>query len=221
MGQYFKICNLDKKEFLDPSRFGQLNKLPDIGRSGEGVTLALTVLLTLSGTSLYQGGYIYGRWAGDSIAVIGDYYDEEFGGFKWSSDYWCSLEAPHNGWVDISEHVRKVLEEDWNIKFVLENFDEIDDEPRSILHSNGKMTALPPINLLTDKEIDASIPIALASENPAALYWGITAIRLTKKRQFLPFIEKTQTEDQSVFFKRSKKIILKEYAAQVLNELST
>lgn len=78
MGQYNVIVNLDKKEFLYPHRFGDGLKLLEFGSSGRGTMLALAVLLANSrnrgGGDLHTDDTTwYGRWAGDSIVIAGDY----------------------------------------------------------------------------------------------------------------------------------------------------
>ena len=83
MGQYFKIVNLTKKEVVHPHNLNTGAKFREICNNNVG-----GVLLFLLRRSSQGGGgdidrsYEYaGRWAGDSIVVIGDYdesglYDE-------------------------------------------------------------------------------------------------------------------------------------------------
>jgi hypothetical protein len=78
MGQYHKIVNLDKKEFLNPFAFDDGLKLLEFGSSGEGTMKALAVLLSNSPNR--GGGDLrsddtewYGRWAADRIVIAGDY----------------------------------------------------------------------------------------------------------------------------------------------------
>lgn len=81
MGQYFKIVNLDKKEFLSPHTLGSgLKQWEMVG--SVGVSAALLILL---GNSAGKGGgdlcsqegdidkNFSGRWAGDRIVIAGDY----------------------------------------------------------------------------------------------------------------------------------------------------
>ena len=104
MGQYYKICNLDKKQFLHPHKFGQGLKLMEFGCDNCGILTALTVLLS-SGNGRGGGDLHFidparrpetlkeffgtdkpesvdelckkyiGSWAGDRIVVAGDYMD--------------------------------------------------------------------------------------------------------------------------------------------------
>jgi hypothetical protein len=80
MGQYWKPVNLDKKEFLDPHALGDGLKLVEqiTSNSGGGVQVALMILLAAmperrGGGDLQQPDPFIGRWAGDRIAMVGDY----------------------------------------------------------------------------------------------------------------------------------------------------
>lgn len=101
MGQYHYVTNLDRKEFLHPHKFGDGLKLLEFGCSADGIMTGLAVLLATSNgrgggdlqieqydpqTKEYKaeskraellGEYIVGRWAGDRIAIIGDYHEED------------------------------------------------------------------------------------------------------------------------------------------------
>ena len=79
MGQYHLTVNLDKKEFLMPHKFGVGLKLREQFGVYYGVQDALLMLLACSNG--YGGGdfigedknEMIGRWAGDRIAIVGDY----------------------------------------------------------------------------------------------------------------------------------------------------
>lgn len=78
MGQYHLTVNLDKREFLNPHRFGNGLKLYEQGGAVFGIPTALHLLLAASngyGGGDYPTGYddVIGRWAGDRIAIVGDY----------------------------------------------------------------------------------------------------------------------------------------------------
>ena len=81
MGQYYKIVNLDKKEFLDTYTFNDGAKLLEFGCSSEGTLTALAILLAdgngRGGGDLHSENPIIGSWAGDSIIIAGDYADEQ------------------------------------------------------------------------------------------------------------------------------------------------
>jgi hypothetical protein len=81
MGQYHKVVNLDKKQFLHPHKFGDGLKLREFGCSGEGTLTALTALLAAhngrGGGDFRSDSPLIGSWAGDRIAIVGDYGDAE------------------------------------------------------------------------------------------------------------------------------------------------
>jgi hypothetical protein len=80
MGQYHLTVSLTKREFVHPHALGDGFKLVEQASSGPGgIGSALTLLLAASNG--YGGGDfgatdtrgVIGRWAGDRIAVVGDY----------------------------------------------------------------------------------------------------------------------------------------------------
>lgn len=79
MGQYHKIANLDKKQLLNPHRFGVGIKLLEFSESR--VSTALCALLAVSnnrgGGDIYSNDPLLGSWGGDRIAIIGDYWEED------------------------------------------------------------------------------------------------------------------------------------------------
>lgn len=117
MGQYHLIVNLDKREFLYPHEFGDGFKLMEFGQSAGGTLTALTILLAASNG---RGGGDFqdtttslehrpGCWAGDRIAIIGDYFEEEdVEGLSAEdmADLWS--EDPET-WTDISMVVSKTM----------------------------------------------------------------------------------------------------------------
>jgi hypothetical protein len=64
MGEYFKIINMDKKEFIHPHKADSGIKLWEI--------LANATPLRIMGYLLQYGG----RWAGDRVIIEGDYDDK-------------------------------------------------------------------------------------------------------------------------------------------------
>lgn len=141
MAQYFVIGNFDKKEVLAGAWFGLTDALPDLLRPGDGVMTGLGVLLALSGSGRYSSGPLYGRWAGDRIAIIGDYYEGPVGRIDAGSNIWGDMVSQLNGWVDISEHVRKLLETEWEM--TMRPLSVYSDKARSVLHVDGTASAAP------------------------------------------------------------------------------
>lgn len=75
MGQYHKVFNLDKKEMLHPHRLYCGLKLYEFATGGP-VMAALSYLLACSpgrGGGDWDRGKLAGTWAGDRIAIVGDY----------------------------------------------------------------------------------------------------------------------------------------------------
>jgi hypothetical protein len=107
MGQFHYICNIDKMEYLKPSAFGDGLKLLDHRYVLDG----LGVLLAASngkGSGDYSSSKFAGRWAGDRIATIGDYFDEE------DPLYATIQSTPFNdesSWTDISSPVANYCKE--------------------------------------------------------------------------------------------------------------
>ena len=93
MGQYYKIVNLDKGQYLHPHALGDGLKLLEFACSAPGTMTALAILLADSngrGGGDLMGPYdpktgrtldvpdpygLIGSWAGDRIVVTGDYGD--------------------------------------------------------------------------------------------------------------------------------------------------
>lgn len=86
MGQYYVVVNLDKRQFLHPHTFDNGLKLMEFGNSAQSTLLGLTVLLA-SGNGRGGGDFctdgvppglaeLVGSWAGDRIAIVGDYDDD-------------------------------------------------------------------------------------------------------------------------------------------------
>lgn len=79
MGQYHFPVNITKKQFLDPHKFNDWLKLREFGCSSNGTLTALTYLLASSmgrGGGDFEKGPLAGTWAGDQIAIIGDYSEK-------------------------------------------------------------------------------------------------------------------------------------------------
>ena len=86
MGQYFIGVNETKCQWIHPHRFGDGMKFREISNTGGGFMAGLALLLRRSGeggTGDWGGSYsppnalerypVVGSWAGDSIALVGDY----------------------------------------------------------------------------------------------------------------------------------------------------
>jgi hypothetical protein len=69
MGQYFKIANLTKKQFLFPRTFNNASKLMEFSCDVAGVMTALAILKPdgngKGGGDLHSENFVIGSWAGD------------------------------------------------------------------------------------------------------------------------------------------------------------
>ena len=81
MGQYWKVVNLDKHEYIHPHKLGCGLKLWE-QLANKGIGEALIILLAAMpeprGGGDFASNYdgVVGRWAGDRIALIGDYAED-------------------------------------------------------------------------------------------------------------------------------------------------
>jgi hypothetical protein len=79
MGQYYKIVNIKKKQYIRPSTFGDGAKLMEFSMSANGVLAGLAILLAdgngRGGGDLNSNNPIVGSWVGDNIVIAGDYAD--------------------------------------------------------------------------------------------------------------------------------------------------
>lgn len=79
MGQYHRTVNIDAKQYLDPHSMGLGAKLSEFGESR--LTACLVYLLAVSngrgGGDINSDNGLIGSWAGERIAVVGDYWEED------------------------------------------------------------------------------------------------------------------------------------------------
>lgn len=135
MGQYHKVVNLDKKMWLNPHSFDDGTKLMEFGQSAGGTMTALAILLAPQSANGGRGGGdmhtdregIVGSWAGDRIAIVGDYAepgDKEGWDAERDQPLYCTLMGygknadgewvegvDTDGWIDISSLVFDLMRE--------------------------------------------------------------------------------------------------------------
>lgn len=128
MGQYHLPCNLDKREYLHPHELGDGLKLMEFGCSGDGTMTALALLLAASngrGGGDFRGDdpkSLVGSWAGNRIAIIGDYYEaDDVPGFDLSTGNTPWTEPALLDWRNISVDLQHLIEQDGLVKFVVEH----------------------------------------------------------------------------------------------------
>lgn len=80
MGQYWIPVNLDKREFICPHKLGGGLKLWEQANNTPGTPVALFILTTAMPVPRGGGDFrphpAIGRWAGDRVAVVGDYAED-------------------------------------------------------------------------------------------------------------------------------------------------
>jgi hypothetical protein len=113
MGQYYKIVNIKKKQYIKPDTFGDGSKLMEFSMSASGVLAGLAILLAdgngRGGGDLHSENDIIGSWAGDNIVIAGDYADD--GKFVKEADRNLYNVASNEG-EDISIKVLEALFDD-------------------------------------------------------------------------------------------------------------
>ena len=113
MGQYYRIVNVKKKQYITPHTFGDGAKLMEFSMSANGVLAGLVILLAdgngRGGGDLNSENPIVGSWAGDNIVIAGDYADNG----KWIKDPDTNLySVANNEGEDISIKVLDALCDD-------------------------------------------------------------------------------------------------------------
>lgn len=107
MGQYYIICNLDKRQYLHPHKFGDGLKLLEFGCSAEGILTGLTYLLAdgngRGGGDITPIGDLSGSWVGDRVVIAGDYADNHF--IPLVLDYETLFHYAMDFYEDISDQV--------------------------------------------------------------------------------------------------------------------
>ena len=135
MGQYYKIVNVKKKEYITPHTFGDGAKLMEFSMSANGVLAGLAILLAdgngRGGGDLNSNSSIVGSWAGDNIVIAGDYADP--GKFVKEQDKNLYLVATDEG-EDISLKVLDALCDDrWFFEEFRKNTMFVSDEVNTLI----------------------------------------------------------------------------------------
>lgn len=122
MGQYHFPVNLDKKEYILSHKIGLGLKMAEQIGAWDATMGDIIYLLVASSHSRGGGDVpsegleaILGRWAGDHIAVIGDYSEatdvESFN----AEEVFSELENPEKGWTEISNLVIPMIQKLWGM----------------------------------------------------------------------------------------------------------
>ena len=127
MGQYHYVVNLDKHEFLHPHALGCGLKLWEQMANHPGTATALIPLLACSngrggGDLRDDDSGMVGRWAGDRIAIVGDYAeDQDLPGNEPPASEVYGL-CSDRKWLDISADVAALIERELDGVFVGEGW---------------------------------------------------------------------------------------------------
>lgn len=127
MGQYHKLVNLDKKEYVDPHSIGLGSKQYE--QTGcEGSIADAMYLLVMTSPNRGGGDFpltdVSGKWAGDRVVVLGDYTeDEDLPMFTEASRIYGQL-YDSGDWEDISNQVREALGRVFDISYEEKEFND-------------------------------------------------------------------------------------------------
>jgi len=128
MGQYFMPVNYDRKQFLNPHKFGDGLKATEfIGGRGTMSALGFLLASPLSESRDFSmpndiqmpdhcdptlanlnpnSRILAGSWAGDRIEILGDYHDEN----RPKDHFYSAISQELEGWKDISELMWNIVE---------------------------------------------------------------------------------------------------------------
>jgi hypothetical protein len=123
MGQYHYLINLSKKQFVHPHQIGNGLKLRE--QIGHEFSTSTVLVMLLAASSGRGGGDfrsqhpLVGSWAGDKIAFIGDYVERnDIPGFNARTIIEKIYpDVPQNGWVNISDQVREMMSQEFEIRY--------------------------------------------------------------------------------------------------------
>jgi hypothetical protein len=124
VGQYYKVMNIDKKQFINPHKLGDGLKLMEFGMSSHGTMTALALLLSdgngRGGGDCRSNEEIIGSWAGDRIVIGGDYADPDKFGYDGVLYDKCHDREDENGtpiapaeFEDVSEKCLSAMNDDY------------------------------------------------------------------------------------------------------------
>lgn len=121
MGQYHRLVNIDKHEWVDPHGLGLGSKQYE--HTGCDASLA-DAMYVLTMTSPANGGgdfphtSISGRWVGDRVLIVGDYTDKDaVPGFEGADALYAIAQDKYS---DITPLVRVAFEQIFNISYTTE-----------------------------------------------------------------------------------------------------
>lgn len=121
MGQYHKLVNIDKKEFVHPHKLGlglkQCEQTGSPGSLADVMYILLSVSNNRGGGDLNTSGEtpdfkVFGRWCGDRVLIIGDYAeDSDVPGIENVSAYYDD-----DGQTDITDQIIPAFERAFGVR---------------------------------------------------------------------------------------------------------
>jgi len=109
MGQYHKVYNIDKREFIHGRRIDNGLKLMEQCGHEKSTATAVWFLLANSngrGSGDASDNQLIGRWSGDRLVVQGDYAEE--------GDQAYLTDEQLDKFSDISQAVKDMLDDEFN-----------------------------------------------------------------------------------------------------------
>jgi hypothetical protein len=118
VGQYHRLVNIDKQEWVDPHGLGLGSKQYEQTGCDASLADAMYVLVMTSpdsGGGDFPMTDISGRWVGDRVLIVGDYTDKDaVPGFVGADAIYQLAEAQYK---DITPDVRKALSKVFRIEY--------------------------------------------------------------------------------------------------------
>jgi len=96
MGQYHKVYNVDKREYIEPHEIN--NGLKLVEQIGYEHSTSTALFLLLANSNGRGGGDVedhkfIGRWAGDRIVVQGDYAEAGDKGYIYNPEQYINISS--------------------------------------------------------------------------------------------------------------------------------
>jgi hypothetical protein len=96
MGQYHKVYNVDKREYIEPHEIN--NGLKLVEQIGYEHSTSTALFLLLANSNGRGGGDVeehefIGRWAGDRIVVQGDYAEAGDQGYIYNPEQYINISS--------------------------------------------------------------------------------------------------------------------------------
>ncbi len=122
MGQYHCLVNLDKKEYVSPHRLGLGAKQREHNGPFDGSLADALYLLTIASPARGGGDWaltpISGAWAGNRVAVLGDYTEDgDLPDSPEAGNLYGAVDASDGEWTDISDKVADAFTSIFGIRF--------------------------------------------------------------------------------------------------------